>query len=298
METHQEGYMDQRIINLYHHFTHGGMNRRDFLDRLAELAGSAAAAAALVPLLQNDYARAAIVPENDPRLVAERVTYDSPKGKISGYLVRPKDKSKRPSVVVIHENRGLNPHIGDVARRYAAEGFLALAPDLLSVNGGTPPDEDKARDLHTKTEREDMIAAAVAGISYLGKHPESTGKVGAVGFCFGGGVVNRMATDSPDLAAGAPYYGTQPPAEKVAAIRAPLLLHYAEMDENIDKGIPAFEAALKAGNKRYSLFIYPGTQHAFNNDTGAARYNKAASDLAFSRTLAFFKENLGVPKAA
>jgi carboxymethylenebutenolidase len=289
--------MDQRIINLYHRFTHGGMNRREFLDRLAELAGSAAAAAALVPLLQNDYARAAIVPADDPRLVAERVSYDSPKGKISGYLVRPKDKSKRPSVVVIHENRGLNPHIEDVARRYAAEGFLALAPDLLSVNGGTPPDDDQARDLHAKTDREEMITAAVGAISYLGKHPESTGKVGAVGFCFGGGVVNRMATDSPDLAAGAPYYGTQPPAEKVAAIRAPLLLHYAEMDENIDKGIPAFEAALKAGNKRYSLHVYPGTQHAFNNDTGAARYNKAASDLAFSRTLAFFKENLGVPKA-
>jgi carboxymethylenebutenolidase len=289
--------MDQRIINLYHRFTHGGMNRREFLDRLAELAGSATAAAALLPLLQNDYARAAIVPPGDPRLVAERVSYDSPKGKISGYLVRPKDKSKRPAVVVIHENRGLNPHIEDVARRYAAEGFLALAPDLLSVNGGTPPDEDQARDLHTKTDREDMITAAVAAISYLGKHAESTGKVGAVGFCFGGGVVNRMATDSPDLAAGAPYYGTQPPAEKVAAIRAPLLLHYAEMDENIDKGIPAFEAALKAGNKRYSLYVYPGTQHAFNNDTGAARYNKAASDLAYSRTLAFFKENLGVPKA-
>src|SRR6266581_5725055 len=155
--------MDQRIINLYDRFTHGGMSRREFLDRLAELAGSAAAAAALVPLLQNDYARAAIVPAEDPRLVAERVSYDSPKGKISGYLVRPKDKSKRPSVVVIHENRGLNPHIEDVARRYAAEGFLALAPDLLSVNGGTPADEDKARELHTKTEREDMITAAVAG---------------------------------------------------------------------------------------------------------------------------------------
>ena len=288
--------MDQRIIDLYHHFTHGGMNRRQFLDRLTELAGSAAAAAALVPLLQNDYATAAIVAADDPRLVVERVSYDSPKGKISGYLVRPKDKSKRPAVLVIHENRGLNPHIEDVARRYAAEGFLTLAPDLLSVNGGTPADEDKARELHTKTEREDMIAAAVAGAAYLAKHGESTGKVGTVGFCFGGGVVNRLATDSPDIAAAAPYYGIQPPAEKVANIKAPLLLHYAEMDENIDKGIPAFEAALKASNKRYSLHIYPGTQHAFNNDTGAARYNKAASDLAWSRTLVFFKENLGAPK--
>jgi carboxymethylenebutenolidase len=290
--------MDQRIIDLYHLFTHGGINRRDFLDRLAQLAGSTAAAAALVPLLQNDYAKAAIIAPDESRLAAERVAYDSPKGRIGGYLVRPKDKSKRPAVLVIHENRGLNPHIEDVARRYAAEGFLALAPDLLSVNGGTPPEEDKARELHQRTEREDMIAAAVAGAAYLVRHAESTGKVGAVGFCFGGGVVNRLATDSPDIAAAAPYYGTQPPAEKVANIKAPLLLHYAEMDENIDKGIPAFEAALKAGNKRYSLHIYPGTQHAFNNDTGAARYNKAASDLAWSRTLAFFKESIGAPKGA
>lgn len=290
--------MDQQIIDLYHRFTHGGMSRREFLDRLAALVGSTAAAAALVPLLQNDYAKAAIVAPDDPRLAVERVSYDSPKGKIGGYLVRPKDRSKRPAVLVIHENRGLNPHIEDVARRYAAEGFLALAPDLLSVNGGTPADEDKARELHTKTEREDMITAAVAGAAYLAKHVESTGKVGAVGFCFGGGVVNRLATDSPDIAAAAPYYGIQPPAEKVVNIKAPLLLHYAEMDENIDKGIPAFEAALKAANKRYALHIYPGTQHAFNNDTGAARYNKAASDVAFGRTLAFFKENLGVPKGA
>jgi carboxymethylenebutenolidase len=290
--------MDQRIIDLYHHFTHGGMSRRAFLDRLTELAGTAAAAAAMVGLLQNDYAKAAIVAADDARLAIDRVTYDSPKGKISGYLARPKDKGKRPAVLVIHENRGLNPHIEDVARRLAAEGFLALAPDLLSVNGGTPDDEDKARDLHNKTDREAMIAAAVAGAAFLATHPESTGKVGTVGFCFGGGVVNRLATDSPDIAAAVPYYGTQPPAEKVAAIKAPLLLQYAENDENIDKGIPAFEAALKANNKRYTIYIYPGTQHAFNNDTGAARYNKAAAYLAWSRTLAFLKENLGAPKGA
>jgi carboxymethylenebutenolidase len=296
MQINQEEIMDQRIINLYHHFTHGGMSRREFIDRLAALAGSTAAATALLPLLQSNYAKAAIVAPDDPRLAAERVSYDSPKGKVGGYMARPKDRSRRPAVLVIHENRGLNPHIEDVARRYATEGFLALAPDLLSVNGGTPPDEDKARDLHQRTEREDMIAAAVAGAAYLARHAESTGKVGAVGFCFGGGVVNRLATDSKDIAAAAPYYGVQPPAEKVANIAAPLLLHYAEMDENIDKGIPAFEAALKAANKRYSLYVYPGTQHAFNNDTGAARYNKAASDLAWSRTLAFFKENLGAPK--
>ena len=290
--------MDQRIINLYDNFTHGGMNRRDFIDRLAKLAGSTAAATALLPLLQNDYAQAAVVAENDTRLVTERVSYDSPKGKINGYLARPKSKGKRPVVIVIHENRGLNPHLEDVARRFAVEGFLALAPDLLSVNGGTPQNEDAARDLHQKTQREDMIAAAVAAIPFMQKHAESTGKVGAIGFCFGGGVVNRMATDSPDLAAGAPYYGAQAPADKVPAIKAALLLHYAEVDENINKGIAAYEAALKANNKKYTLHSYPGTQHAFFNDLGAARYNKEAADLSWQRTLAFFKEQLGAPPNA
>ncbi len=290
--------MDQRIINLYDNFTHGGMNRRDFIDRLTKLAGSTAAATALLPLLQNDYAQAAVVAENDMRLVTERVSYDSPKGKINGYLARPKSKGKRPVVIVIHENRGLNPHLEDVARRFAVEGFLALAPDLLSVNGGTPQNEDAARDLHQKTQREDMIAAAVAAIPFMQKHAESTGKVGAIGFCFGGGVVNRMATDSPDLAAGAPYYGAQAPADKVPAIKAALLLHYAEVDENINKGIAAYEAALKANNKKYTLHSYPGTQHAFFNDLGAARYNKEAADLSWQRTLAFFKEQLGAPPNA
>jgi carboxymethylenebutenolidase len=290
--------MDQRIINLYDRFTHGGMNRREFLDRLAELAGSSAAAVALLPLLQNDYAKAQTIAANDARLVADRVSYDSPKGKINGYLVRAKAKGKRPTILVIHENRGLNPHIEDVARRLAMEGFLALAPDLLSVNGGTPANEDAARDLHTKTDRESMIAAAVAGVAYLKANAESTGKIGTVGFCFGGGVVNRIATDSPDLEAGVAYYGAQPPADKVPAIKAALLLQYAETDENINKGIEAFEAALKANNKKYTKHIYPGTQHAFNNDTGGARYNKAAADLAWGRTLVFFKETLGAPPNA
>jgi carboxymethylenebutenolidase len=290
--------VDQNIINLYDRFTHGGMSRREFLDRLAELTGSAAAAVALLPLLQNDYAQAAIVAPDDARLAVQRVSYDSPKGKINGYLVRAKAMGKRPAVIVVHENRGLNPHIEDVARRVAVEGYLAMAPDLLSVNGGTPPDEDKARELHTKTEREDMIAAALAAIPFMKSHAESTGKVGAVGFCFGGGVVNRMAAGGPDLNAAVPYYGVQVPAEMVPAIKAPLLLQYAENDENINKGIAAYEAALKANNKKYTLHIYPGTQHAFNNDTGAARYNKAAADLAWSRTLAFFAENLGAPPKA
>jgi len=203
--------VDQQIISLYDRFTHGGMNRREFLDRLAELAGSTAAAVALLPLLQNDYAQAAIIAPDDGRLLTERVSYESPKGRINGYLVRAKAMGKRPAVIVIHENRGLNPHIEDIARRLAAEGYLALAPDLLSVNGGTPSDEDRARELHQKTEREDMIAAALAAIPFMQKHAESTGKVGAVGFCFGGGVVNRMAAGSPDLGAAVPYYGVQIP---------------------------------------------------------------------------------------
>jgi carboxymethylenebutenolidase len=290
--------MDQRIINLYDQFTHGGMTRRDFLDRLAELAGSAAAGAMLLPLLQNNYAQAAIVEADDARLVTERVSYDSPNGKINGYLVRAKAKGRRPAVIAIHENRGLNPHIEDVARRLALEGFLAFAPDLLSLVGGTPPSEDAARELHPKMNREHAIAASVAAVSFLQKHAESTGKVGAVGFCFGGGVVNRMATDSPDLAAGVAYYGAQAPAEKVPAIKAALLLHYAETDENINKGIAAYEAALKANNKTFTIHSYPGTQHAFNNDTGAARYNKQAADLAWGRTIGFFKEHLGAPPRA
>jgi carboxymethylenebutenolidase len=290
--------MEQRIINLYDSFTHGYIDRRTFTGRLTELAGSAAAATAILPLLQCDYSKAATVPEDDPRLALDRVSYDSPKGKINGYLARGKDKGKRPAVIVIHQNRGLNPHIQDVARRYALEGFVALAPDLLSVNGGTPSDDDKARDLHAKTDREDMIAAALAAIPFIKGHAESTGKVGAVGFCFGGGVINRMAAGSPDLAAAVPYYGAQVPADMVPAIKAPLLLHYAENDDNINKGIPAYEAALKANNKRYTIYTYPGTQHAFSDDTAGARYNKEATELAWGRTLAFFRENLGAPPKA
>jgi len=290
--------MDQRIINLYDRFTHGGISRRDFLDRLAELAGSAAAATALLPLLQNDYARAAIIPAEDARLATERVAYDSPKGKINGYLARAKSKGKRPVVLVIHENRGLNPHLEDVARRLAVEGFLAYAVDLLSLVGGTPENEDAARELHPKMNQDDAVTALVAAVSFLKSHPESTGKVGAVGFCFGGLMINRLAASSPELDAGVAYYGRQVPAAQVPNIKASLLLHYAENDDPVNSGIAAYEAALKANNKKYTIHVYPGTQHAFNNDTGAARYNKAAADLAWERTLAFFKETLGAPPKA
>jgi carboxymethylenebutenolidase len=290
--------LDQRIIDLYDRFTHGGMTRRAFLDRLGELAGSTAAAAALLPLLQNDYAQAAIIAENDARLATERVSYDSPKGKINGYLARAKAKGKRPVVLVIHENRGLNPHLEDVARRFAVEGFLAYAVDLLSLVGGTPASEDEARALHPKMNQDDAVVALVAAVSFLTKHPESTGKVGAVGFCFGGLMINRLAVSSPELDAGVAYYGRQVAAAQVPNIKAPLMLHYAEKDDGVNAGIEAYEAALKANNKKYVKHVYPGTQHAFNNDLGAARYNKAAADLAWQRTVEFFREHLGAPPRA
>src|SRR5262245_46551871 len=290
--------MDQKIFNLYDEFIHGGMNRREFLDRLTVMVGSAAAATATMSLLASDYALAQMVPANDARLATETVTFDSPKGKISAYLARPKSMGKRPAIVVIHENRGLHPHIQDVARRLAVEGFVVLAPDLLSLVGGTPASEDEALKLHPKMNVDDAVAALVSAVSFMKKHNESTGKVGAVGFCFGGLMVNRLAVDSRELDGGVPYYGRQPADADVAKITAPLLIHYAENDDGVNKGIPGFEAALKANKKRYTIHIYPGTQHAFNNDTGKARYNKEAADLAWGRTLAFFKETLGVPPSA
>jgi carboxymethylenebutenolidase len=252
----------------------------------------------MLPLLQNDYAQAAIVAADDARLAIDKVPYESPKGRIAGYLARLKQKGKRPAVIVIHENRGLNPHIEDVARRLALEGFLAYAVDLLSLVGGTPPNEDQARELHGKLNQDDAVTVLVAAVPFIKRHPESTGKVGAVGFCFGGLMTNRLAASSPELDAAVAYYGRQVPAAQVPNIKAALLLHYAESDDGVNAGIPAYEAALKANNKKYTIHTYPGTQHAFNNDTGAARYNKAAADLAWSRTVAFFKEQLGAPPRA
>src|SRR6516225_9978201 len=301
MERKKASDFPPEVLKLFDGYVHGFISRRDFLDGAARFAVGGFTAAAMLESLRPNYALAQQVAKNDPRIKTEYVTYPSPQGSgtMRGYLAKPANAGgKLPAVIVIHENRGLNLYIEDVARRLAVEGYLALAPDLLSVNGGTPPEEDRARELHTKTEREDMIAAALATIPFMLSHAESTGKVGAVGFCFGGGVVNRMAAGSAELAAAVPYYGVQVPAEMVPAIKAPLLLQYAETDENINKGIAAYEAALKANNKKYTIYIYPGTQHAFNNDTGAARYNKAAADLAWSRTLAFFAENLGAPPKA
>ncbi|MCF8477451.1 MAG: dienelactone hydrolase family protein [Pseudolabrys sp.] len=283
--------MDQRIVDLYDNFTHGVINRRVFLDRLTEIAGTGAAALALLPMLQNDYARAATIAPEDARLSIETVSYDAAGTPIQCYLAQPKVKAKRPAVIVIHENRGLNPHIKDIARRIALEGFLALAVDMLSPLGGTPGDEDKGREMIGTLNAGETAQRIAAAVPFLEKHPDSNGKVGAVGFCWGGGMVNRIAVLSPDLKAGVAYYGAQPPAAQVKSIQAPLLLHYAELDKRIGAGIPAYEAALKANGKRFTIHIYPNVNHAFNNDT-SSRYDKPAADLAWSRTIAFFKQNL------
>ena len=283
--------IDQKIINLYDSYTHGGMNRRTFFDRLVILAGGTAAATAMLSLLQNDYAKAETVPADDSRIKTETVTFTAGSTQLSGYLAVPADGGKHPAVVVVHENRGLNPHTQDTARRLAVDGFTALAVDFLSPVGGTPTDEDKAREMIGTLQAPDVTAWAQGAVTYLRSHPNSNGKVGAVGFCWGGGVIGRLAVAEPTLDAGVVYYGAQPPAADVAKIKAPLLLNYAGLDERINAGIPAFEEALKAAGTNYTLYVYDGVNHAFNNDTGS-RYDKAASDLAWGRTVGFFKEHL------
>ena len=281
--------MEQKIIDLFDRYTHGGMNRRDFLERLTLLAGSTAAATALLPALENNYAQAEVVPENDPDIVAE--TAEIAPG-IKGYLVRPKAAGTYPVVLVIHENRGLNPHIKDVTRRVAKEGFIAFGADYLTPLGGTPADEEKAREMFKELKPEEVVAFSRAAAAALAKIDGGNGKVGAVGFCWGGGAVNALAvTGDPNLKAGVAYYGMQP-KDGVANIAAPLMLHYASLDERINAGIKDYEAALKADGKAFELFVYDGVNHAFNNDTNAARYNKAAADTAWGRTIGFFKKYL------
>ena len=283
----------QAMINAYDEYTHLTLDRRGFMEKLTKLAGSGAAAAAIAPLLAANSAQAAIVPEDDARLVAEDITWQGDGGEMKGYLVRPKDAAgKLPTVIVIHENRGLNPHIKDVARRLALEGFVALAPDFLSPLGGTPEDEEKAREMFSQLDAAKTTANGVATVAFLEAYQAGNGKVGAVGFCWGGGTVNDLAVNAPDLDAAVAYYGRQPKAEDVAKIKAPLILQYAGQDERINAGIDAYKAALQAAGKEFTVYVYGGAQHAFNNDTSEARYNKEAADLAWGRTVAFFKEKL------
>jgi carboxymethylenebutenolidase len=285
--------MRQEIIQLYDEYTHERLDRRIFMDRLARMAGGTAAAAALLPVLQANYANAAIVPPDDARVQTERVNFPGAGGEVQGYLARPADaQGPLPGVVVIHENRGLNPHIEDVARRVALEGFVALAPDFLSAQGGTPADEDQAREMISALDQQQTIQNALAAVAYLKGLEGTTGKVGVVGFCWGGGLANQVAVNSAEVDAVVPFYGRQPATSDVPKIRAPLLLHYAGLDERINAGIPEYEQALKDAGVDYTIYIYEGANHAFNNDTSEARYDPQAAELAWSRTIDFFKQHL------
>lgn len=283
----------QAMIDAYDEYTHLTLDRRRFMEKLTMLAGSGAAAVAIAPMLAASKANAAMIADDDARLETENVTYPGASGEMKGYLAIPKDAAgKLSGVIVIHENRGLNPHIHDVARRMALEGFAALAPDFLSPQGGTPENEDQAREMFSKLDMTATVANAEATRAFLASHDKVNGKVGAIGFCWGGGLVNRLAVASPELGAGVAYYGMQPPAEDVAKIKAPLLLHYAGLDERVNAGIEAYKAALEKDGKTFEIHVYDGVNHAFNNDSSAARYDKAAADLAWSRTVAFLKKYL------
>ena len=286
--------MDPRIIALYDEYTHAPLPRRTFLERLAILAGGTSAAAALLPLLDNNYAQAAMVEPGDTRLVAAKTDIKVPSGTMRAYVAAPKDgPAKRAGVVVIHENRGLSPHIEDVTRRLALAGYTAVGVDMLSPQGGTPADEDKARDLFMRVDRNAAIPDLVAVVDWLLARPDSNGKVGAIGFCWGGGMVNALATATPKLNAAVPFYGDVPPSADVPKIKARMLMHYAGNDPRINAGIPGYEAALKAAGVDYRYYMYDGAQHAFNNDTAGVRYDEAAAKLAWGRTLDFFKSTLG-----
>lgn len=283
----------QAMIDAYDDFTHLTLDRRRFMERLTALAGSGAAAAAIAPLLAASAASAEMIAPDDQRLAARDVVYGGSTGEMKGYVVRPKAATgPLGSVIVIHENRGLNAHIRDVTRRVALEGFIALAPDFLSPAGGTPDDEDQARAMIGKLDRDQTVANAQASLNFLRELEGANGKVGAVGFCWGGGLVNRFATRSQELKAGVAYYGAQAPAEDVPRIKAALMLHYAGLDERINAGIDAYRQALEANGKTFEIHVYEGVNHAFNNDTSAARYDKAAADLAWKRTVEFLKKNL------
>ncbi|MEO8073588.1 MAG: dienelactone hydrolase family protein [Acidobacteriota bacterium] len=290
--------MEQKYINLYDEYTHSNdINRRDFVDRLIKLAGSSALALALLPSLENNQTKAQTVPKDDKNLETKYIEYQGASGKMRGYLAMPKKvKGKIPAVVIIHENKGLQPHIEDVARRAALAGFIALAPDALSQSGGTPADADKARELIGKLDYPKTVGDFVAAVNYLQSYKNSNGNVGCVGFCWGGSMANQLAVNAANLKSAVAFYGGQPKVEDVAKIKAAVQLHYAGLDERIDAGIPAYEAALKKNNVEYELYMYEGVNHAFHNDTNEARYNAAAAKLAWQRTIKFLEEHLSEKK--
>jgi carboxymethylenebutenolidase len=294
MERKKASDYPQELLDIFHEYQHGDIDRRTFMDRIGKFAVGGLTAAAIFETLAPNYAWAQQVPKDDPRIKTSYETVPSPQGNgsIKGYLTRPANASgKLPGVLVIHENRGLNPYIEDVARRFAVANFIAYAPDGLTSVGGYPGDDEKGaakfREVNGPKMMEDFVAAA----GWLKSHPQCSGKLGAIGFCFGGGIVNQLAVRMPDLGAGAPFYGRQPSAEDAAKIKAPLMLHYAGNDQGVNQGIPAYEAALKANNKKYQLFVYEGTQHGFHNDT-TPRHDEAAAKLAWNRSVEFFNKNL------
>jgi len=293
MERMKASDFPQEVLNLFDGYVHGGLNRRQFLDRAAKYAVGGFSATAMLAALQPNFAWAEQVAKDDNRIKAGYQTYDSPKGSgtMKGYFARPAKPGKLPGVLVIHENRGLNPYTEDVVRRLAVEGYVSFAPDALTPAGGYPGDEDEARALFAKLDDKKRTEDLVAGYHYLKGHADCNGKVGAVGFCFGGGICNLLAVRLPDLLASVPFYGRQPKAGDVARIQAPLMIHYAGLDARINKGWPAYEAALKAAGKNYQMFMYDDVNHGFHNDT-TPRYDEAAAKLAWSRTLDFFKQHL------
>ena len=283
--------MNQQIINLYDEYTHLPLSRQEFLSRLAKLAGGTAAAMALLPMLEINSAKAATLAADD--LFTEHIKYPGVNGEMQAYVARPKAEGKYPAVIVIHENRGLNAHIEDVARRAASAGYLAVAPNALSPLGGTPPNEDEARTLFQQLKPEDSLQNFIKVFDYLPGRKDCNGKYGCVGFCWGGGMANKLAVNVPALKAAVAFYGAQPAAEDVPKIKAAVQLHYGGLDERINAGIPAYESALKSAGTVYELFIYEGVNHAFHNDTAPTRYNAAAAKLAWQRTLDFFGKHLG-----
>ena len=285
---------DQGLLDLYDQFCHGRMDRRQFVTAAGQYAVAGVSGAALVEMLMPDYALAQQVKPDDSRIKTEMVTFESPRGNgpTKGLLARPAGAGKRGAVVVVHENRGLNPYVADVARRLAVSGFVALAPDGLTSLGGYPGTDEEGVKMQATLDSGKLLQDFVAAFEFLKKDPDSNGKIGVVGFCFGGSVTNSMAVLLPDLAAAVPYYGAAPTVEDVARIKAPLLIHHGELDKRLVDGLPAYEAALKAGGKTYEAFIYPGANHGFHNDT-TPRYDKAQAELSWERTVAFFRKNLG-----
>ncbi len=294
MERKTAADFDQELLILFDAYVHGAIDRRGFLDKARKFAVGGVTAAMLLDQLNPNFAEAQVVAPDDKRVKTEDIEYPSPQGSgtMKGYLVRPANATgKLPSILVVHENRGLNPHIKDIARRLALENFMAFAPDALAPLGGYPGGEDEARGLFQKLDQAKTREDFVAAVDYLKKRPDSTGSVGVVGFCYGGGIAHMLATRIPDLAAAVPFYGNSPDPAQAANVKAPLLVHFAATDERINAAWPAYEAALKAAGVSYTAHTYPGTQHGFNNDT-TPRYDEAAAKLAWQRTVDFFKKHV------